>query len=149
MPFEDESVAYIHCSHLIEHLTSSQLYDLLVEFDRVLRHGGYLIISTPLLWDEFYSDLSHKRPYNPFVFLGYLRGLGGDRTRERISDRYREIELVYRYQPKPAGEEIGSENPVIDFLINIINNLGYALGIRRYVRNGYTLVLQKAGSGEG
>tara|TARA_R110002020_G_scaffold404893_3_gene614927 strand:+ start:713 stop:1087 length:375 start_codon:yes stop_codon:yes gene_type:complete len=48
LPFEDNFFNLIHCSHVIEHLQPQVLYDTLKEFDRVLKDGGRIVISTPL-----------------------------------------------------------------------------------------------------
>ena len=69
LPFEDKTVSFIHSSHLVDNLNSSDLYQFLSEIDRTLRPGGVLVISTPLLWSKFYDDLSHTRPFNEVVFI--------------------------------------------------------------------------------
>ncbi len=40
MPFEDNSVDYIVCSHLLEHLNQSDGFNFLVECNRVMKSGG-------------------------------------------------------------------------------------------------------------
>jgi len=72
LPFEYAAVRYVHCSHLIEHLSYQELYRFLKEIDRILSKDGVLVISTPMLWSNFYNDLSHVRPYNPRVLEKYL-----------------------------------------------------------------------------
>jgi SAM-dependent methyltransferase len=72
LPFENSKFDIIHTSHLVEHLAPQELYDLLKEIDRCLKNCGILVISTPLLWNGFYADMSHLKPYYPSVFTNYL-----------------------------------------------------------------------------
>ena len=67
IPFENAFFDVIHCSHVIEHLQAQDLYDTLVNIDKALKIGGYLIIYTPLDWPGFYDDLSPVRPSSPLV----------------------------------------------------------------------------------
>ncbi len=143
LPFKNASVDYVHCSHLIEHLYPQELYQFIKEIDRVLSINGILCISAPLLWDEFYSDLSHIKPYNPGVFLKYLCGESINRSRDVISERYIVINLVYRYAALRFADDAGSASPAIDFLIYYLRKFFKKLGLKKYVRNGYTLILKK------
>lgn len=45
LPFKDETLDFVHSSHLIEDFAC--WYPILKEWDRVLKPGGYLIISVP------------------------------------------------------------------------------------------------------
>lgn len=59
----------------IEHLTRP--YDMLNEFDRVLKENGVLIISTPNLLSflELYVNWRHKKYLDPYHRLGFTRML--------------------------------------------------------------------------
>lgn len=142
LPFEDASVSYIHCSHLVEHLYYGDVYCLLKEIDRVLRKEGIFVISTALLWEEFYKDLSHVKPYYPSVFTNYLCTKSTEHSEEMISESYSICELVYRYA-NVGIEEWGSGYALIDFLISVFRKSLTILQLRKYVKNGYTLVLKK------
>ncbi|MCA9904211.1 MAG: class I SAM-dependent methyltransferase [Anaerolineae bacterium] len=144
LPFEDNTVAYIHCSHLIEHLSSSDLYDFLQEMDRVLIDSGIIVVSTPMLWSRFYDDLTHVRPYNPTVFQHYLMAERRNRTRDVISGNYSIVELVYRYGVEDVSEGLHSDNLILDAAIELTKRALYRIGLKRYRKNGYTLVLQKS-----
>ena len=72
LPFSNTKFDLIHCSHFIEYLYPNQVYDLLKEINRTLKPNGFLIISTPLMHDKFYNDLSHIKPYTPEIFIKYL-----------------------------------------------------------------------------
>jgi SAM-dependent methyltransferase len=143
LPFQAESVSYIHCSHLIEHLYHEQVLKLLFEVDRVLKLEGVLVISAPLLWESFYNGLSHVKPYNPAVLRHYLCSGSENRSGQAVSRRYVVKKLVYRYHTRDIFDEWGSEFMAVDFLIQTVRLLFRVLHIRRYTRNGYTIVLKK------
>lgn len=69
---ESNGFDIVHCSHVIEHFGYPQIATVLDELLRVTKVGGYLIIRTPLLWEHFYDDLDHIRPYPPESVLNYL-----------------------------------------------------------------------------
>ncbi|MFX0170587.1 MAG: methyltransferase domain-containing protein, partial [Candidatus Hodarchaeota archaeon] len=68
----EEKYDGIHCSHLMEHLYPDQVHELLIKIDSLLVTNGVLVIRGPLLSKYFYDDLTHIKPYNPFVFIRYL-----------------------------------------------------------------------------
>jgi ubiquinone/menaquinone biosynthesis C-methylase UbiE len=143
LPFGDGEVGTIHMSHLVDNLTIQEMYLLLSELDRVLKNGGYLIVSTPMLWGSFYNDLSHTRPYNPQVFHNYLVDPGKSRRFSSVSTQYSEIELAYRYYETPWDEGWSSTIGNIDKLIINCRRLLSKLGFRHLKKNGYTIVFQK------
>jgi ubiquinone/menaquinone biosynthesis C-methylase UbiE len=145
LPFEDSCISFIHCSHMVEHLTHTELYSFLKEIDRVLGNKGTLVISTPLLCDLFYSDLSHIKPYNPDIFINYLCRRAKQRTAENISENYSVQMLVYRQMPTNFVGW-GASNLFIDFTIQVLKKVLIKFGINNYINNGFTLVLQKSGS---
>jgi SAM-dependent methyltransferase len=142
LPFEDSSVGFIHCSHLVEHLSPSELYTFLKEINRVLIDEGRLIISAPMLWDCFYCDLSHVKPYYPSVFINYLCGETKQRSAEHISQDFTVQKLVYRYAVIDVGD-MGAKNMVVDFVIQALKKAVQKTGFRKYQKNGFTLVLEK------
>lgn len=143
LPSKSATVSYIHCSHLIEHLYSQELYQFLKEIDRVLGKGGIFVVNSPMLWSGFYSDLSHVKPYNPDVILNYLCCISKNRSAEIISENYTQLELVYRYTILDFDEGLGSNLLPIDFILQTIKWFLSKLGIKKYTKNGYTLVLRK------
>lgn len=143
LPFDDASVLFVHCSHLIEHLDPAALYAFLVEIDRVMADGGVLVISAPLLWTKFYCDLSHVKPYNPEVLLSYLSPPREQRTRQGISNRYVVCEQVYRLSSKAPFAQWGSDFAPLDLLIQLGRFTLRQLRIRSYVKTAFTLVLKK------
>lgn len=45
--FEDSSVDLVYACHILEHFRRNQIYDVLREWHRVLKHGGILRIAVP------------------------------------------------------------------------------------------------------
>lgn len=146
LPFNNCDVEFIHCSHLIEHLFPQCLYSLLEEFDRVLAKGGVLAISAPLMWERFYDDLSHIRPYPPNVLDKYLTTLNIDMsfTRKSIGNFRREA-LFYRFIKQPVFSYYGlrSENWLIDFGILGLKKIAKVIGLYNLSVTGYTAIYRK------
>jgi ubiquinone/menaquinone biosynthesis C-methylase UbiE len=132
LPFENSSVDGIHCSHLIEHFQPEDVHKMLSEFDRVLATNGVLVIRAPLLWRDFYSDLTHIRPYNPRAILHYLTPMV-QQTLPQISDRYIVLNLKWRY----GFIESRNKN------CNAVFNFLYRWGFPWLKKTGYMLVLKK------
>lgn len=143
LPFESATVSYVHCSHLMEYLYYQELYQFLKEIDRVLATNGIFVVSAPMLWSQFYDNLGHVRPYNPYVLLAYLCRRAKNPSREAVSDGYSVLELVYRYTTIDFDEDWGSSFLVLDFVIQLSKRLFSRLGLKKYAKNGYTLVLRK------
>lgn len=132
LPFEDNSVEGIHCSHVLEHFHPPDVHKILFEFDRVLVPKGVLVIRSPLLWHGFYSDLTHVRPYNPEAILHYLTDLQ-EHTLPHISDNYKLLYIKKRFGP------IVSRNIYCNTVFNFLNQWGFPW----FRKTGYMLVLKK------
>lgn len=142
LPFENNLFDVIHLSHIVEHLPPEALYQTLKECDRCLRAFGRLIISAPLLWEGFYDDLSHVKPYNPYIFQKYLCGSNKENlTRQSISDSYKVEELVYRLKEKEWVKNL-KRSKKFKVLDKVYSNFR-PFGFERYNRTGYTIVLKK------
>ncbi len=63
IPLRDNSVDYILCMVVLEHTKDPK--QVLVEFARVLRAGGKLVMVVPFLWEE------HQAPHDYFRFTRY------------------------------------------------------------------------------
>jgi len=143
LPFDDLSVDFIHISHLIDNIWVNDIYKFLQEINRILKPGGRLVISTPLLWPNFYDDLSHTKPYNPYVFQKYFVHQGRHSRFDKIRGNYTIVDLVYRYYELPLDEGWSSTIPGIDFFFISVRRVLRKLSIKRLHKNGYTLVLKK------
>lgn len=145
LPYQDNFFNVIHCSHVIEHLSSNDFFILLKECDRCLKYGGHLIFSTPLLWDQFWDDLSHVRPYYPKIFKKYLcKEINNNPTRGKISEDYTIVDLQYRYNLKPiVTNVIITRSEIINYIYQLIIKLLNRFGFRFIEKTGYTIILQK------
>jgi len=82
LPFKEKSADFIICSEVIEHFDKKKGLALLAEFDRIIKPGGRIIVTTPNVWlnmpyvnalDKHYSLWSTK----DFIDSGYsVRGIG-------------------------------------------------------------------------
>lgn len=145
LPFKDNSLDFIHTSHMIEHLSPNELYIFLSEVNRTLKKDGILVISTPMLWNNFYDDLTHIKPYHPESLIHYLCYNPKNRTKENLKNKYSILNITYRYT-KIEENQLGSENKLIDFIILIYSMLvKKVMKIHRYKKNAYTIVFKKQG----
>lgn len=133
IPLEDASVGGVYCSHVIEHFVPSDVHRILSEMDRVLKPGGIFIICSPLLWNGFYCDLTHVRPYYPHAILHYLAPDRRQNTLPVISEQYHVVYRKWRYKSFPTW---------IPLLGNPLANLN-RWGFPWMKRTGYMLVLKK------
>lgn len=146
LPFHNDKFDIIHCSHVIEHLTSNDFFLLLKNCDRCLETSGYLIFSSPLMWFHFWDDLSHVRPYSPRIFEKYLcEKSSPNSTREKISNKYSIIELQYRYHLTEIGADvINTRSSFVNQVYRIVMQFLTRVGFRRIEKTGYTIVLKKS-----
>ena len=146
LPFHNDKFDIIHCSHVIEHLTSNDFFLLLKNCDRCLETSGYLIFSSPLMWYHFCDDLSCVRPYSPRIFEKYLcEKSSPNSTREKISNKYSIIELQYRYHLTEIGADvINIRSSIVNQVYRIVMQFLTRVGFRRIEKTGYTIVLKKS-----
>lgn len=81
---------YIIMSHIIEHIAPDELIQFLDKYIDKLKYGGELIIATPFLYNEFYDDYDHIKPYTPKA----LSILYSDYEQQQIKPKHR---LVLKY----------------------------------------------------
>ncbi|AVR45950.1 hypothetical protein C7S20_12180 [Christiangramia fulva] len=143
LPFDSQFFDVIHISHVIEHLYPHQLYESLNEMNRCCKPGGFIIISTPLLWHGFYNDLSHIRPYNPMVIEKYLcRQSNNNFSRKNISHDFTVERIEYRYIEKPEDLNLYKFTK-IGWLLKRIWIFCRRRLFKKYIKTGYTIVLRK------
>jgi len=145
LPFDDLQFDLVHCSHVVEHLQPQELYELLSNIDKILKSDGFLIISAPMLWTEFYSDMSHVKPYYPYVFIKYL-SLGDQNmlTRPKVSDKYIIVENITRYFDRTNNTiSFYHANRIVYKLMKVAKEIIFKFGFRTLEPSGFTLVLQK------
>ncbi|MCK5510471.1 class I SAM-dependent methyltransferase [Candidatus Parcubacteria bacterium] len=149
LPFDNNTVSYIHCSHLIEHLNIDDAYELVREMNRVLKKDGILVISAPLFNRLFFEHPFHVKIYSPLFFqlclvdrknIGY-EGAEGD----IISKKYKIEKVVYRYAQTSVERLWYSDYCIIEFFIKAYLRLLRFLKFRKFHRDAYTMVLKKMG----
>jgi len=143
LPFDDRQVDMVHMSHLLDNLPIGDMYLFLFEIDRVLKKNGVIVISTPMLWPMFYNDLSHTKPYNPYVFYKYFIQPNKSGRFEKVPGMYEMVELVYRYYETPLDEGWSFTSPYLDYALISFRRLLRKAGLKRLQKNGYTLVIRK------
>jgi SAM-dependent methyltransferase len=74
MSFDDESFDVIICREVIEHVLDDRA--LLAEMGRVLKHGGWMHITTPNGLNMLPSGQEHLRAYTPVGFIDTLKNFG-------------------------------------------------------------------------
>ena len=73
IPFENESVSFIHCYHFMEHLSGALIPAFMLEVQRVLRTGGIFQYGVPMAGSELsYQDLDHKSFWTTSSFRNLL-----------------------------------------------------------------------------
>ena len=141
LPFEDNFFNVIHTSHLIEHLNPENLFQFFLECSRCLKKGGYLVISAPMLWNNFYNDLTHIKPYNPKVIVKYLVRKNKINRSRKIIDSFDMIEETYRYYRKERI--LHSESFAGRMVLAVFNFILGFFKINELGINGFTIVVQK------
>lgn len=145
LPYKNNYFDIIHMSHVIEHLQTQEAYDTLVELDRCCKKGGAIIISAPLMWSGFYDDLSHIKPYNPYVLQKYLcHGNRDNLTREMISDKYNVELLHYRFRERELFYNIKKSSNIFSKIFYKVYKYLRKRGLKIYDKTGYTIVLRKS-----
>ncbi len=87
----------VHCSHVIEHFPYPQVTQLLDKIVEWTKPNGHFIIITPLMWEGFYVDIDHVRPYLPISIINYFNY---EMQQKKSEAKIRVITLWYRTMPK-------------------------------------------------
>lgn len=73
-PFDDSTIEVVCASHVLEHLTTDELFHCLKEMYRVCRHEATVIVSVPHpRHDLFLNDPTHQRPILPQTMLMFSK----------------------------------------------------------------------------
>jgi hypothetical protein len=133
-------------SHIIEHIEPGQLIDFMDRYLDKLRPGGELIVATPCLYDEFYDDYDHIKPYTPKAISVLYSDLEQQQRKPR--HRLKLKEVWYRKWPLVLRTYPG-QPPIIQVLIRPINyifSLLYKVSFHLVSRTtGWVGVFEKVG----
>lgn len=147
LPVPNSSISLLHCSHMIEHLSVSDLENIIVEINRVVKPGGFVVIAGPLLYTGFYEEITHIKPIPPNVFFQRLCYSGDDYEccSEPVSSNFLQIRLQYRWLRLPIHEGYQHNWYYLNFVLFGLKTVFRYLGFQKYIKSGYLLVLQKKG----
>lgn len=73
LPFENDSVEEVHCSHFLEHLSAKQRTSFMNELYRVMKNGAQASVIVPH-WNSnrAYGDPTHQWPPVSEMYMYYL-----------------------------------------------------------------------------
>ncbi|ETP71073.1 methylase involved in ubiquinone/menaquinone biosynthesis [Lachnospiraceae bacterium JC7] len=91
IPFEDEYFDNVFSSEVFEHIARPE--DILSEIRRVLKKGGYLLVTVPFVWNEHEIPYDYKR-YTSFGIKNLLESSGFEFVEQKKSTNY--IEMIYQ-----------------------------------------------------
>lgn len=128
LDFADGSFEAVHAAQLIEHFSPPDAVRFLGEVARVLRPGGYVLLTTPgvrNVWNTF----SHIRPYPPTAFRKLLSSDTENYLREgaprlAVAD-VQGSRFYFRCRT------LNFASSVIDFLLPPENPIGWTIVLRR------------------
>ena len=95
--FDDESVDYIYACHVLEHVSRQETFDVLLEWNRVLKIGGVIRISVPD-WDatvKYYQETGDLENILNWVYGGREREELNEFTHKRIFNLSNLRSLLY------------------------------------------------------
>lgn len=63
IPFKSESIDSIYSHDVIEHLDVNSAYEMFIEFQRILKKGGCIVLRTQMATPKIWNTFSHVKPY--------------------------------------------------------------------------------------
>jgi len=107
LPFEDGSFDFVSCRDAIEHVEDEQ--KVMKELNRVLKMYGYLIMTTPNVYNAAFDNRIHIRGYTPRSFLKEMADHGFEVIKKcgnvpNLFSVYGLLELYRRGLTKPLDE---------------------------------------------
>ena len=128
-PFDDSSVDGAVAHHIMEHLTTPELFHFMQELHRVCKNGARIEIKLPHpRHDIFLSDPTHQRPVLPSTLLMFSKGQLEALKREGKQltpfwkylgvDFHLESRVVYRF-----SEGVDLNDPELEWKMKHLNNI--------------------------
>lgn len=115
LPYEDESVAEIHCIHLFEHLPRLDVPLFLAEWLRVLEPGGRLVMEMPSL-DKMAQLIVDGETNIRFTLLGIFGDPRDWETRPLMRHEWAYTDAELQEVLTEAGFKVEFEEPVYHFI---------------------------------
>jgi len=105
--YSNKTFDCVSCREVIEHVQDEQV--VMKELNRVLKTGGYLIISTPNVYNFPFDGSIHVRGYTPYSFLEEMADHGFEVVEKRgnvpnLFLKYGLVELYHRGIHQPLEE---------------------------------------------
>lgn len=137
MPFSDSIFDIVHCSHVIEHFKYPEIIQVLDELFRVVKKGGYVILRSPLMNQNFFDDIDHVRPYPPESIMNYFNN-----PQQQIVGGYKIKEISRWYRTENC--KVILTNKYLNIVVNLFFSVAWILfRFPHSKKNGYVLILQK------
>jgi SAM-dependent methyltransferase len=130
LDFPAASFDAVHAAQLIEHFGPTDAAHLLSEVARVLRPGGYFLLTTPgvrNVWNTF----SHVRPYPPASFRKLLASATENYIREGEIELELDLECVQGYRSYSPNRGIMFVLSIFDFLFPPSQPIGWTIVLRK------------------
>lgn len=102
LPFKDSSFKLIYCSHVLEHVTHSEIENCLKEIFRCLCPGGELVICVPDV-ESLLERILHCPTENISALQGYLKILFGSHENSEDCHRTGFNETLLRHYLTKGG----------------------------------------------
>jgi len=122
----DDVYDLVVMAHIIEHFNPSDLLAFLDGYLDRLRVGGYLLVATPLEWNNFYADIDHIKVYHPNGFIAVM-SRGDSQVQFHSRHRLRLTHLGLRRRPW--------EVPAYEDLYREFNDAGFLWRLSRCVKH--------------
>lgn len=90
---QDSGFDLILFSHVLEHIEYKDLQGFLESYFRRLNNGGKVIMLSPVLYDAFFNDIDHIKPYYP---AGIMNLFSTGRISRQYGSSYR-LKLIDVY----------------------------------------------------
>jgi SAM-dependent methyltransferase len=130
-PYPDSHFTAIVCAELLEHLSADPMH-LLSEVNRVLKPGGYFILSTPNIC-SFRSVSAVLRGEHPGLYQQYIRAVNDPRHAREYAPA--EISRLFeaaglKIKQLETGPYAWEPVPVDESVVKLLTERGYPMDLR-------------------
>lgn len=136
--FQDEEFDVVHCSHVIEHLAYPQVVQALDEMIRITKKDGYIILRSPLMSLDFFTNIDHIRPYPPKAIFDFYSN-----PQQQITGKFKIIRIKELLR-REAFLFFHYSNNRLALSLNLIMKILWLYFRFPFASpNGYTLILKR------